>query len=87
MGEDGTRRGDDRSEGVRLLAIEGDLLGVEPRGVELDLRTLEAAISLARSETSETSPGGRSADNAVEHRDLIARLEEAREGVEDDEDD
>jgi DNA-binding SARP family transcriptional activator len=74
--EDGVR-GDGSSEGVRLLAIDGDLLGVEPRGVELDLRTLEAAVSLARSETSETWPRGRSADDAVGRRDVVAHLEEA----------
>jgi DNA-binding SARP family transcriptional activator len=76
MWEDGVR-GDGSSEGVRLLAIDGDLLGVEPRGVELDLRTLEAAVSLARSETSETWPRGRSADDAVGRRDVVAHLEEA----------
>ena len=61
---------------VRLLAIEGDLLGVEPRGIELDLRTLEAAVSLARSETSQTSPGESKDHDAVGRRDLIAHLEE-----------
>ncbi|HLL56953.1 MAG TPA: AAA family ATPase [Rubrobacteraceae bacterium] len=69
-------RGDGSSEGVRLLAIEGDLLGVEPRGIELDLRTLEAAVSLARSETSQTSPGESKDHDAVGRRDLIAHLEE-----------
>jgi hypothetical protein len=55
----------------------GDLLGVEERGAELDLRTLHEAVSLARGETSGTSPGGRRADDAVGRRHLIARLEEA----------
>ena len=44
------------SEGVVLLAVEGDLLGVEPGRVELDLGTLEAAVSVARSETSVPPP-------------------------------
>ena len=63
------------SEGVVLLAVEGHFLGVKPRGIELDLRTLEAAVPLARSETSETSPGGRSVNGVIEHRELLARLE------------
>ncbi len=83
LGEDYARCGDGGSEGgsegVRLLAIDGDLLGVEPRGVELDLRTLEAAASLARSETSGSATGGRSTEEAVRHRDTIARLEGALE--------
>jgi DNA-binding SARP family transcriptional activator len=80
LGEDEARRGNGGSEGVRLLAIEGDLLGVEPGAVELDLRTLEAAVSLARSETSETSLGGRSVDDAVAgRRDVTAHLEKALE--------
>ena len=58
-------------EGARFLLIERDLLGIEPRGIELDLGTLEAAVSLAR---TEASPGERSAD-AVGRRNLIARLE------------
>ena len=82
LGEDDARRGDGgseggSSEGARLLAIDGDLLGVEPRGVELDLSTLEAAVSLARSETSGSSLVGRSVDAAVGPRDLSARLEGA----------
>ena len=35
-----------------FFVIDGDLLGVEPQEVELDLKALEAAVSLARSETS-----------------------------------
>src|ERR687886_942670 len=76
LGEDGAR-GDGSSKGAHLLVIDGDLLGVDPQGVELDLRTLEAAVSLVRSETSETSPGGSKVDDAVGHLDLIARLQEA----------
>ena len=57
-------------EGVRLLAVDGDLLGVEARGVELDLRALEAAVSLARNGTPDT---------AARLRDVIAHLEEALE--------
>jgi DNA-binding SARP family transcriptional activator/tetratricopeptide (TPR) repeat protein len=76
LGEDGACDGES-SEGVRLLAIDGDLLGVEPRAVELDLQTLEAAVSLAWSETSATLPRGRSVDDAVGLRDLIAHLEGA----------
>ena len=52
-----------------MLLIDGDLLGVEPTEVELDLRALEAAVSLAR---RETSPATSSA--AVGRRELIARL-------------
>ena len=59
----------------RFFVIDGDLLGLEPREVELDLEALEAAVSLAR---RETSPGGWSAeDAAVGRRDLIGRLEGA----------
>jgi DNA-binding SARP family transcriptional activator len=65
LGEEGGRGG---SEGDRLLAVDGDLLGVKPRGVELDLRALEAALSLARRETSDTAVGS---------RDVIAHLEGA----------
>src|SRR5918997_1668347 len=67
--------GNGGSEGVVLLAAEGDLLGVEPGGVELDLRALEAAVSLARSAISEPSAGGKSVNGAIEHGDLLARLE------------
>jgi len=76
LGEDGVC-GDGSSEWVRLLAIDGDLLGVEPRGAELDLRALEAEVSLARSETSSTLPVGRSIEGAIGHRDTIAHLERA----------
>jgi DNA-binding SARP family transcriptional activator/tetratricopeptide (TPR) repeat protein len=61
----------------RLLLVDGDLLGVEPRGIDLDLRKLEGAVELARSEAPGTSPGGSRGDAAVRRRDLIAHLEEA----------
>jgi Bacterial transcriptional activator domain len=54
-----------------LLTVDGDLLGVESRGIDLDLEALEAAVSLAR---AETSPVERSADT-VGRRDLIGRLQ------------
>jgi DNA-binding SARP family transcriptional activator/tetratricopeptide (TPR) repeat protein len=60
----------------RFLLANGDLLGVEPRGINLDLRTLESAVELARSEASGTSPGGSRVEGAVRRRDLIAHLEE-----------
>src|SRR4051795_5270017 len=47
-------------EEVRFFVIDGDLLGIEPGEVELDLEALEAAVSLAR---RETSPEVRSADD------------------------
>jgi hypothetical protein len=58
---------------VRFFVIDRDLLGLEPREVELDLEALQAAVSLAR---TETSPGGRSAEDAVVgRRDLIGGLQ------------
>ena len=74
LGENGTR-GDGGSEGVRLLTVDGDLLGVDQRGIELDLRTLEAAVSLARSETSETPLEGSKGHDAIGGLNLIDRLE------------
>src|SRR3954453_15121183 len=64
----------DGEEEARFFLIEGDLLGVELKEVELDLEALEAAVSLAR---TETSPGGRNAEDAavVGRRDLIGRLQ------------
>jgi DNA-binding SARP family transcriptional activator len=76
LGEDGAS-GNGHGEGGGYLAIDGELLGVEPREVELDLRTLQVTVSLARSETSRSSSGGRSADDTVGRRDLMARLEGA----------
>jgi hypothetical protein len=78
LGEAGARS-DAHGDGVRTLALERDLLGLEPRGVELDLRALEAAVSLVRSETSEPSLGGGQVHYDVGHLDLIARLEGALE--------
>jgi DNA-binding SARP family transcriptional activator len=68
--------GEDTAHGqeVRFLLIDRDLLGLELRGIELDLEVLEAAVSLAR---AETSPVGKSAVDAVGRRELIGRLEGA----------
>src|SRR5215213_2892361 len=62
---------------VQVLAIDGELLSVEPRGVELDLRALETAVSLARGETSETLSGHGRGDDPLGRRDLLTRLEGA----------
>jgi DNA-binding SARP family transcriptional activator/tetratricopeptide (TPR) repeat protein len=61
-------------EVVRFLVIEGDLLELKPQGLRLDLKALEAALTLAR---TQTSPAGSSPD-AVGHRELIDRLREER---------
>ena len=53
------------------MVIEGDLLGLEPHGIYLDLKALEAGVALSM---RETSPAGSTFDT-VERRDLIARLE------------
>jgi DNA-binding SARP family transcriptional activator len=74
LGDDGASNGAN-GDGVRLLAVDGDSLGVEQRMVELDLRALEAAVSLARREVSGTTPGGESAEDAAGRRDAAARLE------------
>ena len=85
LGEESARGGEE--EEVRFLLVEGDLLGLEPRRIELDLEALEAAVSLARTETSPAG-GRRSAqDDAVVRRDLIGHLEgtweqQLREGKE-----
>jgi DNA-binding SARP family transcriptional activator/tetratricopeptide (TPR) repeat protein len=70
LGED-SAHGDTREEGIRFLVVDGAFLGIEPRGIELDLEVLETTVSLAR---TETSPGARSA-GAVERRDNIGRLQ------------
>ena len=62
-------------EGARPLATEGDLVGVEPREVELDLRTLEAAVSLARGESAGTPLGENEFRDAADRRDAISNLE------------
>jgi DNA-binding SARP family transcriptional activator len=51
LGEDGAH-GDAQNEVVRFLLVDGALLGIESRGIELDLEALQAAVSLARTETS-----------------------------------
>jgi DNA-binding SARP family transcriptional activator len=58
-------------EGARFLLIDGDLLGVEPTEVELDLEALQAAVSLAR---RETSPQAGSNQAAGRRREFIGRL-------------
>jgi DNA-binding SARP family transcriptional activator len=70
--------GDDTAhddEVTRFFLIEGDLLGLEPREVELDLEALESAVSLARRETS--SEGRSAEDPTVGRKELIGRLEGA----------
>ena len=69
-------RGGGGGEWVHLLIVDGDLLGVESRRVEVDLRTLEAAVSLAGSETSSE---GRGVEDARTRRDVIVRLAEVLE--------
>src|SRR5918998_4213723 len=73
--------GDGSSEGDVLFAVEGDLLGLKPGGIERDLETLEAAVSLARDETLGPPLGISSADrgvyDTVEHKDILTRLEGA----------
>jgi DNA-binding SARP family transcriptional activator/tetratricopeptide (TPR) repeat protein len=60
-------------EEVRFLVVDGDLLGLEPREIELDLEALEAAVSLARRETSLGRRGA--ADDGEARRDVIGRLQ------------
>jgi DNA-binding SARP family transcriptional activator len=43
---------DGQDQEAHFLLIDGDILGVEPTQVELDTEALEAAVSLARRETS-----------------------------------
>jgi DNA-binding SARP family transcriptional activator/tetratricopeptide (TPR) repeat protein len=81
LGEDGAHADahdeeEVQEDGYFPLLVAGDLLGVEPRGINLDLRTLESAVELARSEASGTSPGGSRVDGAAGRRELIAHLEE-----------
>jgi DNA-binding SARP family transcriptional activator len=66
--ENSARRGT-REEEIRFFIVDGALLGIEPRGIELDLEVLQADVSLAR---TETSPGGMS---TAGHLDLIGRLQ------------
>src|ERR687889_529891 len=74
---EGTGEGTAYGKEDRFFVVDSDLLGIEERAVELDLEALEAAVSLAR---TETSPGGRSIAEdpaVVGHRELIGRLEGA----------
>ena len=69
-----TLREDSAHDGVaRFFVIEGDLLGLEPRGIGLDLEALEAAVSLARRET--LPAGGGSSAITVGRRELMGRLQ------------
>jgi len=54
-----------------FFVIESNRLGLEPRGIELDLEVFEAAVSPAR---GQTSLGGRSATDGG-RRELIDRLQ------------
>jgi len=65
------------SKGVSYLLIDGDLLGVESGGIELDLKALEASVSLARRALARKEPsseGSSDDDVAVGRRELISRL-------------
>jgi DNA-binding SARP family transcriptional activator len=68
LGEN-SARGGTREEGIGFLIVDGALLGIEPRGIELDLEVLQADVSLAR---TETSPRGMS---TAGHLVLIGRLQ------------
>ncbi|HEV2742782.1 MAG TPA: AAA family ATPase [Rubrobacter sp.] len=67
--------GEDQED--HLLVVDGDLLGVQPGAVELDLRALESTVWLSRSEEAGTPPGGSRGAAAVGRRDLVAQLGEA----------
>jgi DNA-binding SARP family transcriptional activator len=67
LGEDGA---DAQEEVVSFLLVDGALLGIESRRIEVDLEVLQAAFSLAR---TEPSPRGRSTEG-VGRRELIGRL-------------
>ena len=62
LGEDTARDGVAGS-----FVVDGDLLGLEPRGIGLDLQALEAAISRARRETP-SAGGGSSAAGTCSRR-------------------
>ena len=67
-----TLREDGAHDGVaRFFVIESNRLGLESRGIGLDLEVFEAAVSLAR---GETSLGGTSAVDGG-RRELIGRLQ------------
>ena len=57
-------------EEAHFLLMDGDYLVVEPKELELDTEALEAAVSLARRETSPAS----SSAAAVGRKELIGRL-------------
>ena len=63
----GARSG--QHEDDHFLVIDGDILGVEPTQVELDTEALEAAVSLARRDTSPATSGA-----AIGRKELIGRL-------------
>ena len=73
LGEGGAGRGG----GVYPLAVDGDLLGVKSRAIDLDLHTLEAAVSLARSKTSGSPLGENEIHDGLGRRDTVARLGDA----------
>jgi DNA-binding SARP family transcriptional activator/tetratricopeptide (TPR) repeat protein len=63
---------DSAHDGVAsFFVIESNRLGLEPRGIKLDLEVFEAAVSLTK---GETSLGGRSAATGG-RRELIGRLQ------------
>jgi len=66
----------DGKEGA-LLLVDGDFLAVEPTEVELDTEALEAAVWLARRETSSATSSNDAA--AGRRREPIGRLQETLE--------
>jgi DNA-binding SARP family transcriptional activator/tetratricopeptide (TPR) repeat protein len=75
LGE-GLARDEEEVQENRFLCADGDLLGVRPRGINLDLRTLESAVELARNESSGYMLGGSGVEGAIGRHDLVACLEE-----------
>ena len=79
LGEDGTHSSDtheQRGRG-RFIVVDGDLLGVEPTEVELDLRALEGSVSLARRQISSQGESSADAASALGRRELIGTLQGA----------
>jgi DNA-binding SARP family transcriptional activator len=64
-------------EEARFFVIDGDLLGIEPKEVELDIKALEAAVSLARRQTSQA--GTTDDEDALGRRGLLGHLQGALE--------
>jgi DNA-binding SARP family transcriptional activator len=64
----------ERQGGGGFFVVDGDLLGIEPTEVELDLNALEAAVSLARREASPQAGSSDDGDDALGRRELIGRL-------------